>query len=152
MEKQAVKSKGKGTESGTGRHAPLRKVAAVLSAVLWTVGLFLAFIISPRSPYIWVPDFLLLVGFFPLLLIWNPAWPWLVYGFVNLFVGFMLEVARFVPAESLPADMRLMRAHLADYHHPLTWILVGAASFVYGVTRILKGWLRWLKEKMSRSD
>jgi hypothetical protein len=56
-------------ESEICRQSSARKISAVLSAVLWTVGFFLAFVIPKTSPLIWVPDFLLLIGFFPLLFI-----------------------------------------------------------------------------------
>jgi len=115
------------------------KVAAVLSAVLWTLGFFLAFVISSLSPYIWLPDFLLLLGFIPLLFIWKPGWPWLVFGVVNVFIGFALEVTKFLPPGSLPAAMRPFREHLSQYHVSLDWILVGGFAFLYGLFRILKG-------------
>src|SRR5207302_1815663 len=106
--------------------------------VLWTLSFFLAFTISSQSAYIWVPDFLLLLGFAPLLFIWKPGWPWLVFGSLNIFIGFVLEVAKYLPEESLPADMRPVRQHLAEYHVGLVWILFGLAAFVFGSIRIIK--------------
>ena len=130
---------------------PARKIAAVLSAVLWTLGFFLAFVIQPTSRFIWIPDTLLLVGFFPLLMIWKPAWPWLVFGGCNLFIGIVLEVAKFLPDSSLPGEMRLVRAHLADYHAPLAWMFVGVVSIIYGVIRFFKGLYRWLSKRKAEA-
>lgn len=127
-----------------------RKIAAVLSTVLWMVGFFLAFVISPKSPYIWVPDTLLLLGFFPLLLVWKPAWPWLVFGVCNLFIGFVLEVAKYLPDAELPSEMRLVRAHLAEYHSANSWMFIGLVALIYGVIRLIKGWLRWINSKRAK--
>jgi len=118
---------------------PVHKIAALLSFVLWTLGFLLAFVIPPGSEWIWVPDTLLLVGFLPLLLSWRPAWPWLVFGFFNIFIGFVLQVAQFLPDTSLPGEMPKIRRHLAEYHVPLAWILVGALSVVYGLGRMIRG-------------
>jgi len=127
-----------------------RKIAAIVSAVLWTLSFFLAFVISPKSPYIWMPDTLLLIGFAPLLFIWVPAWPWFVFGVFNLFIGFVLEVAKFLPDKSLPGEMPRIRQHLADYHVPIAWMLVGLASIIYGLARVGRSWIRWLMARRSR--
>lgn len=137
------------TESESDRQSPARKVSAVLSAVLWTVGFFLAFVIPKTSPIIWVPDFLLLVGFFPLLFVWKPSWPWLVFGCCNLFIGFVLEVSKFLPDDSLPPEMRLVRAHLVEYHAPMAWMFVGVVALIYGAIRFVKGCLRWFRNRSS---
>lgn len=131
-------------------HSPARKISAVLSALLWTAGFFLAFVIAPSSPYIWLPDFLLLAGFFPLLMIWKPAWPWIVFGVCNVFIGFVLEVAKFLPDRELPPEVRLVRGHLAQYHEPMTWMFVGVVSVIYGLVRLIKGTMRWLKERQRK--
>ncbi len=44
------------------------KIAGIVSAVLWIVGFALAFVVPSTSPFMWVPDALLLIGFFPLLI------------------------------------------------------------------------------------
>jgi len=150
--KEVVAGKDKSSTNVRRRDTPERKIAAVASAVLWTAGFFLAFVISPKSPYIWAPDLLLLLGFFPLLLFWKPAWPWMIFGACNLFIAFVLMVAKYLPDASLPAELRLVRAHLADYHAPLSWMFVGVISIIYGLIRMIKGWLRWIDSKRTKSD
>lgn len=120
------------------------KIAAVLSAVLWSLSFFLAFIISSKSHYIWVPDLLLLSGFVPLLLMWKPAWPWLVFGCLNVLIGFVLEVNNWIPAAQLPVNMHAVHQHLMQFHVSMVWILVGFASILYAVFRLIKGVVRHL--------
>lgn len=118
------------------------KMATISSAVLWILGFGLAFVIPPGSPLIWLPDFLLLTGFIPVLLIWRPGWPWLVFGGLNFFIGFVLEAARWLPDNQLPAEMVRVRMHLAEYHAPLVWMFVGAVSSIFGCIRITKNLYR----------
>ena len=119
-----------------------RNIAAFLSAMLWTASFFLAFVIPSNSPYLWLPDTLLLVGFVPLLLVWKPTWPWFVFGVCNVVIGFALAVARYLPDADLPAHMPKVRQHLAEFHVPLVWILLGAASMIYGALSLISGWWR----------
>jgi hypothetical protein len=131
-----------GKKSGIGKG-----FASILSAVLWTLGFFLAFVFPPNSPWIWLPDTLLLLGFFPLLLIWNPAWPWIAFGVLNVMIGFVLEVAKYLPDDKLPGEMPLVREHLAEFHVPWVWFIVGAVSVVYGIFRRVKGLTIWFMSR-----
>lgn len=121
-------------------------IATWSSAAIWIIGFLLAFVIPPTSKLIWVPDTLLLVGFFPVLFVWQPGWPWLVFGLGNIFIGFVLQVAFFLPDAGLPATMVPVRAHLAEYHVPMVWILTGIVSVIYGVIRTVKHLTIWVSK------
>lgn len=120
------------------------KAAGYLSAVLWIAGFLLAFVVPAASPFIWVPDTLLLAGFLPLLVFWRPAWPWLAFGVLNVFIGVVLFVAQFLPDSELPGEMPRVRQHLAELHVPLVWVLFGVFSFLFGLVRIVRGALAFL--------
>lgn len=125
-------------------------LASILSCVLWCLGFFLAFVFPPDSPLIWLPDTLLLAGFLPLLFIWKPGWPWILFGILNIFIGFVLEVAKYLPDDELPGEMPLVRAHLAEYHVPWVWFIIGFVSVVYGIFRIIKGLIIWIASRRKR--
>ncbi|HEY9676515.1 MAG TPA: hypothetical protein V6C76_00835 [Drouetiella sp.] len=112
------------------------KIAAIASTILWVVGFGLAFVIPAASPFGWVPDAMLLVGFFPLLYAWKPGWPWVVFGVLNTFVGFVLLVAAFMPDTNFTPEMILVRKHLAEQHSPYTWMVIGILSTIFGAVRM----------------
>jgi hypothetical protein len=149
------------------------KIAGIVSAVLWILGFALAFVFPSDSPFMWVPDALLLIGFFPLLIFWKPSWPWLVFGFLNVVIGFILLVASFLPVETLTTEMAKARqqlteakspyasvfsetsteqmahvhTHLAKQHSPWTWMIVGIISVIYGIVRMIKNTIKWAAAK-----
>lgn len=149
------------------------KIAGIVSAVLWILGFALAFVVPADSPFMWVPDALLLIGFFPLLIFWKPSWPWLVFGFLNVVIGFILLVATFLPVETLVSEMAKARqqlteakspyvsvfseatseqmahvhTHLAKQHSPWTWMIVGIISVIYGIVRLIKNTIKWAAAK-----
>jgi len=127
-----------------------RQLAAWGSALIWTASFILTFVIPGGSPQIWVPDTLLLLGFVPLLFVWKPAWPWLVFGFCNIGIGFVLAVTPFLDDSLLPGEMPAVRRHLAEFHVPLVWVLLGAASIVYGLVRLAKSLVSWLLARRGR--
>ncbi|HEY9868804.1 MAG TPA: hypothetical protein V6D08_06535 [Candidatus Obscuribacterales bacterium] len=126
------------------------KLAAILSCLLWAAGFFLAFVVPAGSPSIWVPDTLLLLGFIPLLLVWKPVWPWFAFGIFNIFIGFVLLVAQFLPESSLVGDLPKVRKHLAELHVWLVWVAFGAAAIFYGALRLLQSGVRWLMSRTGR--
>ncbi len=73
-----------------------------------------------------------------------------MFGVCNLLIGFVLEVSKFLPDASLPPEMRLVRAHLAEYHAPLAWMFVGVVSLAYGTVRLIKGCLSWCRDRRSQ--
>jgi hypothetical protein len=126
------------------------KVAAIASTVLWILGFALAFVIPARSPFGWVPDGMLLIGFFPLLYAWKPGWPWVVFGVLNVIVGFLLLVAFYIPDDNFTRDMIIVRKHLAEQHSPYTWMVIGIASTIFGVVRMSIHLFQWIKAKTQK--
>jgi len=138
-------------KNGSGNNKnQAKKIAALLSVVLWTSGFLLAFVIAPQSPFIWVPDLLLLLGFLPLLILWKPVWPWIVFGVLNVFIGFVLLVAANLPEKGLPVTVTQLRQHLADYHQPFVWMLLGLACIAYALGRIITGVIVWVIKSKSK--
>lgn len=153
------------------------KIAGIVSAVLWILGFALAFVIPAENPLMWVPDALLLIGFFPLLFFWKPSWPWLVFGILNVVIGFVLLVGTFIPVDTLTTEMKKAReqltaqkspyasvfsetsteqmahvhTHLVKQHSPWTWMLVGVFSTIYGIVRMIKNMIKWAAKKKTDS-
>ncbi|PWU00677.1 MAG: hypothetical protein C5B53_03690 [Candidatus Melainabacteria bacterium] len=123
-----------------------------LAVVLWVVGFALAFVIAPGSPYIWLPDGLLLLGFWPLLIANRCRWLWLVFGLFNTFIGFVLLVVRFMPDSEFSFDPKVLatKTHLGQYHEPFTWMILGIISAVVGAALILIGLVRWMVSKSKK--
>jgi len=161
-----------------GKRMTASKIAGIVSAVLWIVGFALAFVIPADNPLIWIPDALLLIGFFPLLFFWKPSWPWLVFGILNVIIGFVLLVGTFIPVDTLTGEMKKAReqltaqnspyasvfsetstaqmaqvhTHLVKQHSPWTWMLIGVFSTVYGLVRMIKNIFKWAAKKKTGSQ
>jgi hypothetical protein len=119
------------------------KVAGILSCVLWVLGFALAFVIPPTSPFIWVPDTLLLTGFLPLLFIWRFSWPWILFGLFNCGIGFILLFIEYIPDSAFPAEIAKGKQHLVQYHNWMAWIIFAVLTFIYGVIRMGKNIVLW---------
>lgn len=152
---------------------PIGKIAGIVSAVLWVLGFGLAFVIPSSSPWMWLPDALLLIGFWPLLYFWKPSWPILVFGILNVIIGFTLLVASFIPVEKLTEEMHTahtqmvltkspyasafsdetakqvaaVHRHVAEQHSPWTWMIIGVLSTIYGIGRMIKNIIKWIAAK-----
>jgi len=123
------------------KHARGR-IAGIIATVLWVVGFILTFAIPAGSPFVFLGDALLLIGFWPLLWLWRPGWPWIIFGLLNIFIGFWLQIAYVLP-DSLflenpvpgadPHHVIAVRNHLRDQHSAITWIIIGFLSTVFGV-------------------
>jgi len=111
---------------------------SICACVIWLIGFILSFIVKPDSPNIGWPDFLLLAGFLPLLISYKPIWPWFVFGFGNVIIGFVLETVHFVPTGTLPSTVLPVKDNLDQMHKPIIWILFGFFSVAYGLFRLLK--------------
>jgi uncharacterized membrane protein YfcA len=120
------------------------KIAGLAATILWVAGFAILFIIPAKSPFIWLSDFLLLLGFWPLLWIWRPGWPWIIFGVLNMAIGFFLEIAYALPDTNFTPEMKIVRNHLHDMHSSLTWILVGFVSALFGVFRTNKQIWQWI--------
>ncbi len=141
------------------------KIAGTLSMVLWIVGFVLPFALTKDSPYVWVSDTFLLIGFWPLLFYNKAGWTWVVFGVLNIVAGFGLElVQHLVPniPESFWTPEKLaykpwfmnMHHHITDMHPCLPWIIIGALSTVYGIFRITKTIIKFIikQTKKGTSD
>jgi hypothetical protein len=127
------------------------KIAAIVSTVLWILGFALAFVVPAGSPFGWVPDGMLLVGFWPLLYAWRPGWPWLVFGILNVIIGFLLLVAAYIPVTNFTPEMIIVRKHLAEQHSPFTWMTIGIVSTIFGVTRMTTHLIVWLRSRTKKA-
>ncbi len=162
----------------TSKKMSASKIAGIVSAVLWILGFALAFVIPADNPLMWVPDALLLIGFFPLLFFWKPSWPWLVFGVLNVIIGFVLLVGTFIPVETLTSEMNKAReqltaqkspyvsvfsesstqqmahvhTHLVKQHSPWTWMIIGIVSTIYGIVRMIKNMIKWAAKKKTGSQ
>jgi hypothetical protein len=127
------------------------KTAAMVSTVLWILGFALAFVVPASSPFGWVPDGMLLLGFFPLLYAWKPGWPWLVFGILNMVIGFLLLVAAYIPDDNFTRDMIIVRKHLAEQHSPFTWMTIGLILGIFGVFRMAKHLYEWIRARRKKT-
>jgi hypothetical protein len=123
---------------------------SISACVIWLISFALSFVFQPGSPYIWLPDFLLLAGFLPLLISFKPAWTWFVFGIGNVIVGFALEMARQMPDGALPAYTTPVQTHLNQMHVSMVWIRVGLLSILYGLVRVIKRICLWLTNKSKK--
>lgn len=162
----------------SGKKMSASKIAGIVSAVLWILGFALAFVIPADNPLMWVPDALLLIGFFPLLFFWKPSWPWFVFGVLNVVIGFVLLVGTFIPVDTLTSEMNKAReqltaqkspyasvfsesstqqmahvhTHLVKQHSPWTWMIIGIVSTIYGIVRMIKNMIKWAAKKKTGSQ
>jgi hypothetical protein len=135
----------------TEEQAKRAKAAGVISCVLWILGFALSFVIPGKSTFTWVPDTLLLVGFFPVLLVHPAGWTWLIFGILNVAIGFILEIGYQLPDDVFPVEVNTLRKGLQATHPTLVWILLGAVCTVYGVFRIIKTIIRFIAKRASKS-
>src|SRR5271163_2310335 len=89
------------------------KIAALSSTILWVVAFVLLFVIPSGSGYIWLSDFLLLVGFFPLLWVYPAGWTWLIFGILNTFIGVILFIGYYLP--NLASEVEKMRSQFNQF-------------------------------------
>jgi len=121
----------------TAKKLTLAKRAGLAATVIWVIAFILIFVVPKNSPYIWVSDALLLIGFWPLLLIWRPGWPWLIFGICNIVIGFLLLISIYLDDSNFTPQMVAVKKHIADAHSPFTWITIGCLSSMYGIARML---------------
>lgn len=137
------------------------KFATTLSMVLWIVGFVLPFILKKGNPYVWISDTCLLTGFWPLMFYNKAGWTWLVFGILTVALGFGLELIQFLMPQVpqtfwTPEKMAYkpwfmnMHHHITDMHPSMPWILIGGASTIYGVFRIIKTIVKWILKMVRR--
>lgn len=125
---------------------------SICACVIWLVSFALSFAIPAGSAYIWLPDFLLLLGFVPLLVSYKPSWTWFVFGVGNVVIGFVLETAKHMPDNILPDYARPVQDNLNQMHVSMIWIRVGLLSIIYGLIRLLKNISIWLLKKLRKGQ
>ena len=143
------------TEAKKEKKSKAAQIAGIASTVLWILGFVLTFTVRAGNPFVWLGDALLLIGFWPLLWVWRPGWPWIIFGLLNMAIGFLLEIAYHLPTDTFTNEMILVRNHLRDHHSVITWILIGAVSTIFGFVRTFKqiyGWLRNRADKRKDTD
>jgi hypothetical protein len=132
------------------------RTAGIIATALWMIGFILTVAVPAGSPFVFLGDALLLIGFWPLLWLWSPGWPWIVFGLLNIGIGFFLEIAYVLPdalfwQNPVPgADVHAVlavRNHLRDQHSAITWIIVGFISTVYGLIRTGRQIFAWIANK-----
>lgn len=124
--------------------------SGLLASLLWVVGFLIAFIIPPGSHFIWVPDALLLFGFWPLLIGGRARWLWLVFGILNMIIGWHLAMSTVLDdAKFAPYHLVEIKKHLALYHPFMTWLLIGFVCTIIGLIRLFLGLIKWLMGKLN---
>ncbi len=132
----------------------LTKTQVVLNwtaTIFWILGFALAFVIPAKSKFIFLPDALLLIGFWPFLWQWRFSLPWIIFGVLNMGIGFILQISEYLPNEKFTHEMILAKEHLANQHSPITWIVVGFVSTVFGLIRFFKNTILWVARKLNKS-
>jgi len=96
--------------------------------------------------YLLVPDAFLLMGFWPLLFASRTRWLWLLFGVLNIFIGFVLLVIRYLPNDDFRSDKRILatKLHLVEYHEPFAWMTVGVLSAATGLVLLTISLVSWL--------
>jgi len=119
-------------------------IVTVTSTLLWVLSIVLAFVIKSDSPIFFVPDALLLLGFFPLLLLWRQGWLTFLFGLFNTLIGFFLLILKYLPDDKFVGSMQTMRDHLLTMHSCWTWIALGLVALVWGAISLATSLVRWL--------
>ncbi len=126
-----------------GQPGKKKNLSAIASMILWTLAFALCFVIPGNSKFTWIPDTLLLVGFFPVMYVYPAGWTWFFFGILNMGIGIILEIGYHLPDDSLPPDVATMRNVLRATHPSLVWILLGLICAVFGAIRITKSIFRF---------
>lgn len=114
------------------------KFSAIVSAVLWTLGFGLCFVLPPSSNLSWIADFFLLLGFFPLLWFYPAGWTWLIFGICNFGIGCVLEIGYHLPDDCLPPAVRTARLMMMSTHPSMVWMALGLVCTLFGAFRMIK--------------
>jgi hypothetical protein len=125
--------------------------SGLLAIFLWVLSFILACKIQPGTRFIWVPDALLLFGFFPLLISCRARWLWLGFGLGNLFAGFTLVLANVIPDEKfVPYHVLDIKRHLDQYHPFMIWLFIGGLSAAIGIVLLSIKLILWLSKRFKQ--
>lgn len=144
-------------------RAPSKK-SSIIAAVIWIAAFIFAFTIPSASHFIWVPDTLLLFGFYPLLISIKSPWLWLGFGILDFISGVLLLIAKYVPEEEFGRIERLAHlyslyhGHLSEinvqmqsYHPYYVWAIIGLLSIIIGLAQLLFRLSAWLYTCFTKS-
>lgn len=127
------------------------KIASWTACGLWVLSIILSFCIPPNSARIWIPDAVLLLGFYPL--IWICPWSlvWIAWGILTTFIGWFLLLLTCLPDASLPAQSLGVKHHLAEYHVCWPWLIMGALVTICGTIRLIINMVKMMRQKAKPS-
>ncbi len=129
-----------------------RKVLNISAIVCWIVSFILSCTVPPASPFIWLADTLLLIGFWPLLISMKARWLWLVFGICNVFIGFVLLVAIYLPeAELAKYHLLAVNTHMKLYHSYLAWLIIGILSTIVALVILTTSLAVWLSRYRNKT-
>lgn len=129
------------------------KKSSILSATIWALGFVMAFKIPPGNKCIWLPDSLLLTGFFPILISADSAWLWLIFGILNIVIAGAMLLIISAPADELARlQATEMIAHIKDYHPCYVWAIVGIFSTIIGAGRLTVRFCLFLYKRATKSN
>jgi hypothetical protein len=113
------------------------RLLEILACVIWIIGFFVSFACKPGTPWVALPDTLLLLGFIPILFVFHRWWWWTSFGVLTAFMGMVLEVTKHLPDNSLPQVVWPVKHHLSEMHISIIWILFGMLTFAYGLVFLM---------------
>jgi hypothetical protein len=126
-----------GDTENKSKKSTKRKIAGWSAIGLWLLSIAMSFAIAPSSNLIWLPDALLLIGFFPLIWLCPYSILWITFGLFTAAIGFILLVLTNIPDSALPAQTWAIKKHLAEYHPAWSWLIIGTVATIYGTIRFL---------------
>ena len=136
-EKSSIDAADGGIQSARNAKSKRKKIASIVACGLWVLSIALSFAIPPSSSFIWIPDAVLLMGFFPLLWICPFSILWMLWGVLTAFIGCFLLLLTNIPDNALPPDTHTIKHHLAEYHPYWSWMILGLIGTIIGVIRAL---------------
>lgn len=128
------------------------KIAGISSCLMWVLSLIASFIVKTDSVLIYVPDALLLAGFLPLLYTWRFSAPWIVFGVLNIGIGFFLQLVGLINNSYFPRELWAPKLHIMTYHPGITWMVMGFVCCVFGVVRLIKNLTLMLKRRHAAAN
>lgn len=129
-----------------------RRISVWSSGVIWVLGILMAFIFKPGSPFLPMSDGLLFAGFFPLLYLWRFSIPWIVFGVFNGAIGIFLLLVKLLKDSYFPESMWAMKHHLGDYHAWIMWLAFGLAACIFGLVRLSKNIYKMIARRMQANS
>lgn len=128
-----------------------KKIASLVACALWVLSIGLSFAIPPSSNMIWIPDAVLLAGFFPLLWICPYSFVWIIWGILTAFIGAFLLLLTNIPDNALPPDTHTIKHHLAEYHPYWSWMILGLVGTIAGVVKLVINLSKMILDKRSKA-